>query len=386
MGSSLRKGQVRRTVREKLMGKAMGGWILISVLFLISFFILMGQYQAQVNREREEMINRVYRQDPGIARIVLNETMKGQRDDMAAGISAITELGYTREGFERQGKHIVSRQRGGLLLIVLFFLTGGGYYFWHWQRYWCKRNRQVEKDWLVEQKKVSDYKNQWNKQKRLRENMKVFTENIAHQLKTPLARITLALDVMEQGNMSQKRDMCLRELEEVRNLVEEVLNLARMESGKVPLHSVPIEFHPMLEEAIEKTGKKEKYQWEFSGSGDPGLLYYGDEVWLLQAFFNLYENAARYTPQGGRIETEIHSDPQGISMEIRDSGGGIPDEAMEALFERFYCANSQDMTRTGIGLNLAREVIQKHHGRMQVYNSGDGAVFSVWLPVYALKG
>lgn len=371
-------------MNEKIFGKAIGGWILISVLFLICLLILLGQFQAKINREREEMINRIYRQDPGVARVVLNETMK-EKQTSFSDISAISNLGYTQESFAQQGNRVMSRQRMVLLFFVVIFIIGGGFYFWNWQRYWCRKKKQIEKAWQAEQKKVSDYKIQWNKQNRMRKNMKVFTENIAHQLKTPLARITLALDRMEQENMSEKRDMCLRELEDVRNLVEEVLNLARMESGKVPFHSVPIEIIPMLEDAIEKTGKKERYRWKFTGNGDRELLYYGDEVWLLQAFFNLYENAVRYTPEGGKIWTEIYSDSQGIQLEIRDSGGGIPDEALEALFERFYCANSQDMTRTGIGLNLAREVIQKHHGRMQVHNDEDGAVFSVWLPVYILK-
>lgn len=379
------KGQGDLAVNEKIFGKAIGGWILISVLFLICLLILLGQFQAKINREREEMINRIYRQDPGVARVVLNETMK-EKQTSFSDISAISNLGYTQESFAQQGNRVMSRQRMVLLFFVVIFIIVGGFYFWNWQRYWCRKKKQIEKAWQAEQKKVSDYKIQWNKQNRMRKNMKVFTENIAHQLKTPLARITLALDRMEQENMSEKRDMCLRELEDVRNLVEEVLNLARMESGKVPFHSVPIEIIPMLEDAIEKTGKKERYRWKFTGNGDRELLYYGDEVWLLQAFFNLYENAVRYTPEGGKIWTEIYSDSQGIQLEIRDSGGGIPDEALEALFERFYCANSQDMTRTGIGLNLAREVIQKHHGRMQVHNDEDGAVFSVWLPVYALKG
>lgn len=371
-------------MKEKLYGKPMGGWVLISVLFLICLVVSLGQLQAKINAEREEMVNRIYQQDPGVARVVLNEIMKEKQVSSSEG-SAISNLGYTQESFAKQGSRVMSRQHIVLLFLMVIFIVGGGIYFWYWQSYWHKKKKQMEKAWRIDQKKISDYKIRWNKQKRLRKNMKVFTENIAHQLKTPLARITLALDRMEQENMSEKRDMCLRELEEVRDLVEEVLNLARMESNKVPLHSVPIEFIPMLEDAIEKTGKKKQYQWKFTGNGNRELLYYGDEVWLLQAFFNLYENAVRYTPEGGMIWTEIHSNSQGIELEIQDSGGGIPEEALEALFERFYCANSQDMTRTGIGLNLAREVIQKHHGRMQAHNGKDGAVFSVWLPMYALK-
>lgn len=373
-------------MREKPYSKVLGGWILLSVLFFICFIVAFGQYQMKVNRDREEIFNRIYQQNPEVARIVLNETMKGNPSEIDDEISAIEDLGYTWDNFNRQSKYVMAVHRMVLLGFVAFFLIGGVMYFWYWQKYWSQENMSINKEWNQEKQKVSNYKVQWNNQKRLRENMKVFTENIAHQLKTPLARITLALDMMEVENMSEKRDTCLEELEEVRNLVEEVLNLARMESGKVPLRSSPIEFIPMLEDAIEKTGKKELYQWEFSGSKHHELFYYGDEVWLLQAFFNLYDNAARYTPEGGVISTEIHPDKQGIQLEIKDSGGGIPEEALEALFERFYCANSQDLTRTGIGLNLAREIIQKHHGRMQVHNIEGGAVFSVWLPVYSLKG
>ena len=283
-------------MKEKQLEKILGGWILLSVLFLVCVLFTLSLYQREVNRDREEMINQIYQRDPEVARIVLNETMAGKNAEKTDVVSALTDLGYTKEGFYQQGKWDTLVYRVILLCLLVAFLVGGAVYFWYWQKHWYQRSRELAKGQRQEQKKVSDYKIRWNNQKRLRENMKVFTENIAHQLKTPLARITLALDMMEAENVYEKRDMCLNELEEVRSLVEEVLNLARMESGKVPFHSSPIEFIPMLQDAIEKTGKKALYQWEFLGSKDLDLLYYGDEVWLLQAFFNLYDNAAYNVP------------------------------------------------------------------------------------------
>lgn len=233
---------------------------------------------------------------------------------------------------------------------------------------------------------IAQYQILWENQTKLRQRMKTFTENIAHQLKTPLTRMTLALDMMEAENMTGKREICLQELEQVKPLVEGILNISRMESGRVTLMSKPADLLQLLHDAVRKTGQRERYRWEFRGNIHEELIFYGDEVWLTQAFFNLYENAARYTTEGGVIETEVFVEAGGIRLEIRDEGGEIPQQVMHAMFERFYSADSQDLTRTGIGLNLARAIVEKHHGRMQVYNEEGGAVFSVYLPVYPLKG
>lgn len=231
---------------------------------------------------------------------------------------------------------------------------------------------------------VKYYERLQDYQETLRKQMQSFTENIAHQLKTPLARIALTLDLMDETNWLGKREQCQVETEQIKPLVEGLLNVARLESGRVKMSKEALDLPLLLQDAVHKVKGWERYQWEWQGDVDE-LIYYGDEVWLLQGFFNLYENAASKTSDGGKIITRVLTESAGITVEIQDEGGGIPTEYLNILFDRFCSSNDQEMTRTGIGLNLAKEVMEKHHGRIGVHNEGQGAVFTIFLPVYDLK-
>ena len=158
-----------------------------------------------------------------------------------------------------------------------------------------------------------------------------------------------------------------------------------MENDRVKLHSEPMDLLKILKESIEKTGCKQQYRWTWDKNDSDDFMFYGDEVWLTQAFFNIYENAVRYTKENGEIRTEIIRTEQEIILKIHDQGGGIPEEILESLFQRFFTGNSQDLTRTGIGLNLAKSVIERHRGTLNVMNEENGAVFSTYLPLYHLK-
>lgn len=397
--------------------------------------LLFFQYQRKLTEQKMELVGALYLQDEETARTVLNQMMAG---DLGGNIGRKTEqaalLAAETFGYERDSFLMLDRRAGILFcgqvlgLMLLFFAACAG--LWHY------RSRKILADTerlhacLLDGRRkmkamavpgegqetalaefedilrresmgfaegvsrmlgsavadgVKQYRILWENQTGLRLQMKTFTENIAHQLKTPLARMMLALDMMEPGNMVEKREGCIRELEQMKPLVEGILNISRMESGKVVLASKPVDLLLLLQDAIRKTGQREPYRWEFQGNDREEIIIYGDEVWLTQAFLNLYENAARYSPLGGTIRTEIVRAAGGLQLEISDEGGGIPEEALQAMFERFFSADSQDVTRTGIGLNLARAVVEKHHGRLQVHNEGRGAVFSVFLPVYPLK-
>ena len=148
-------------MKEKQFRKIWGGWILLSVLFLICFLLSLSWYQREVSRDREEMINRIYQQDPKVARVVLNATMSGKDAGKTEVTSAVTDLGYTKEGFYQQGRQDVLVQYVALLCLVLVFLLGGVFYFWYWQKHWHQSNRELAKGWQQEQKKVSDYKLLW---------------------------------------------------------------------------------------------------------------------------------------------------------------------------------------------------------------------------------
>ena len=137
-----------------------------------------------------------------------------------------------------------------------------------------------------------------------KQQMQNFVENVAHQWKTPLARMTLSLELMTPENWQEKRENCLGEIEGIQPLVERLLNVARMKSGKVIFQSKPLELKMLLMDASRKVKEWQKIQWQWRGEKEEYLIY-GDEVWLEQAFFNLYENAGKQKMEILEIITEI---------------------------------------------------------------------------------
>lgn len=439
----------------------------VILLFFCLWVVLLLNQTRVLEQNNRHLLGVLYLQEREGARIAVNEMMRerseyNRGEIESAAAQAITNYGYTEAAFRSTQRRM--RLGDGFLVMVgglLLLLCGAGivscWYRTMLSRIWQlegqmqqgsrkmkemmqaeeKEEQRKEKErltWGIRQLRreseefpergmqqlgkslalcMEQYQILWENQTKLRQQMKRFTENLAHQMKTPLTRITLALDMMKQDNLEDKRGQCLQEVEQITPLVEGILNISRMESGRVTIQSKPMDLWLVLQDAVQKTGQREAYQWEFHGQfygsdngNNPGhihgdfpengkavderetiweeLIYHGDEVWLTQAFYNLYENAVRYTPAGGRITTLVTGEPGGILVEIHNEGAGIPEEAMQSLFERFFTADSQDLTRTGIGLNLARAVFEKHQGRLQVRNE-DGAVFSVFLPVYPLK-
>lgn len=218
-----------------------------------------------------------------------------------------------------------------------------------------------------------------------KQQMQSFVENVAHQWKTPLARMTLSLDLMTGENWQEKRENCLREIGGLQPLIERLLNVARMKSGKVVFQLKPLELKMLLMDAGRKVREWQKIQWKWYSEKEEYMIY-GDEVWLKQAFFNLYENAGKQKMEVPEISTEIEQEDSGIRIKIRDKGQGIDEKKMKNLFHRFYTGEQEAAGSTGIGLHLAYEIIGRHHGKIDVYNGEKGAVFEVFLPQFALKG
>lgn len=224
------------------------------------------------------------------------------------------------------------------------------------------------------------------RERQRKQKMQSFVENVAHQWKTPLARMTLSLDMMTEENWQKKREQCLAEIQGLTLLVERLLNMARMNSGKVAFDSKTVELGMLLQDAGKKVNIRRNIQWVWEEQGEEYFIY-GDEMWLEQAFFNLYENAARQMEEleEPHIITELRQEENGVRVLIEDEGQGLEEEEIEKLFHRFYTGGRGDGNSTGIGLSLACEIIRKHRGEILAYNGSRGAVFEVYLPSYSLK-
>jgi signal transduction histidine kinase len=215
---------------------------------------------------------------------------------------------------------------------------------------------------------------------------------VSHELRTPLAAIKGFSSAMlmfgkrmprgEQTAFLQEIDSAADRLTE---LVDNLLDLARLESGSLPIALAPLDLTETLRAAVEGTRAHHRHRVITSSLPSVPLNIQGDERRLRQVASNLLENAVKYSPEGGDIELSAAPVPDGgASFSVRDHGIGIPAAHLGKLFQRFYRVDTgpaRDIGGTGLGLAICRRIVEEHGGRIEVMSTeGEGSTFTVTLP------
>ena len=215
--------------------------------------------------------------------------------------------------------------------------------------------------------------------------------NISHEFRTPLAGIKAMVETLTGGAMDDKvaaKDFLTRidsEVDRLTQLVEELTELSRIETGKAELKKEPIDLNKLVEEVIAQLSPQaERQQLSISrefATNLPSVLADKDRV--RQVITNLVHNAIKFTPAGGRITITSRALEGSVVVHIADTGIGIPEEDLPRVFERFY---KGDKARagggTGMGLAIAKHVIQAHGGNIWVRSEeGKGSTFAFSLPL-----
>jgi signal transduction histidine kinase len=226
--------------------------------------------------------------------------------------------------------------------------------------------------------------------RRLEAMRRDFVANVSHELKTPIsalrAHLENLLDGVERPDPETLQVM-LAQSERLGRLVDQLLDLSRLESGDVPLHREEVALAPLVSQVlseIEVAGAGRTVELERAVPDDLPAVY-ADRERIHQVLFNLLDNAVRFTPAGGRVTVSADRHDGSVDVHVADTGPGIPPEHLPRLFERFYRADparSQKEGGTGIGLAIARSVVEAHGGRIWADSSpGQGSVFTFELPV-----
>ena len=175
-------------------------------------------------------------------------------------------------------------------------------------------------------------------------------------------------------------------LNRMQTLVTELLDLDRIESG-VDQISEPIDVGALVADVVleyAEPARMKQQQLEILPDADLPIIN-GDPMRLKQALSNLISNAVKYTPAGGQITVRLSRVEQRVLIEVQDTGYGIPAAAQAKLFQRFFRAKApgtENITGTGLGLSLAKAVIDQHGGKITVESeTGQGTTFQVWLPM-----
>ena len=218
-----------------------------------------------------------------------------------------------------------------------------------------------------------------------------FFANISHEFRTPLTLILGPVKRMQDAAVDQQ---CREELGLVhRNasrllqLVNQLLDLSRLESGSMKLQTAPEDIVPLLRgllQSFSSYAERKKISMAFTSSAET-IVVYIDRDKVQKIITNVLSNAFKFTPEGGRIEMSLAQDPHYVNVRISDTGIGIPAQKIPRIFDRFYQvdgSHTREQEGTGIGLSLTRELVELHKGTIAVESAeGEGTTFTIRLPL-----
>jgi PAS domain S-box-containing protein len=222
-----------------------------------------------------------------------------------------------------------------------------------------------------------------------------FLATLAHELRNPLAPIRNAVQLLKMGSPSEDtlrmaREIIDRQINHMVRLVDDLMDVSRITVGQVNLRNERVSLRRVLDDALEAAASaieagNHRLQVDIPGAA---LQLEGDPTRLSQIFQNLLDNAAKYTPPGGTITLRAAQVGDQIQVSVRDTGIGIASEMHPRLFELFTRVHPSDRIKTsglGIGLSLAKTLIELHLGKIEVHSDGPGtgSEFIVTLPALA---
>lgn len=218
-----------------------------------------------------------------------------------------------------------------------------------------------------------------------------FISNVSHELRTPLAAVKSLSETLQEGALEDGQaarrflSMMDKEIDAMAQIVQELLELSRIESGRAPLQKRSTTLCEIIQPAVDRM----RLQAERAGltleSYCPTDLpsIQADVDRIQQVLMNLLHNAVKFTPPGGHIEVNAHQEGNQVELEIRDTGVGIPETDLPRIFERFYKADrARSGGGTGLGLSIARHIIEAHGGKIWAESQpGEGSSFFFTLPI-----
>lgn len=240
--------------------------------------------------------------------------------------------------------------------------------------------------------------NEYNKKQQRK--MQSFIENIAHQIKTPLAAIILNLEFMQELHMDERMGRLVDESAgsafRIRDFIRTLLNISRFENKKVIIAADEVIIGSIITDSINNCmncmiheNQNDIFIVQYDDKCESAVIY-ADEMWLVEAIANVIGNSADYIRNisDGKVYITAGCDERKVVIRIEDNGNGLTVKDQDDIFDRFSTTrNSASDMHVGLGLNLSRLIIEAHYGIIKAGNSEEygGAEFTIILPRYRLK-
>ena len=220
-----------------------------------------------------------------------------------------------------------------------------------------------------------------------------FIATVSHELRTPLTSIRGALGLLSAGllgNVDVKAQNLLRiastNTERLIRLINDILDLERMDSGRAPLKLRRCSMYDLAREAVDTMttmADSAGIHFELTSYAPRDSIYFdADSDRMLQVLTNLFSNAIKFSPPGSTVSVQIDSNPNSLLLKVVDQGRGIPADRLEAVFDRFQQIESSDASKkggTGLGLAICRSIIQQHGGAIWAQPNQSGPGTTLWV-------
>ena len=379
-------------------------------LFLLPVFTLFLQGRFLLERETA-FLGRVHQEHPEweaeVLEMLYEET--DSEEELSAGQKAFLENGYTRKGPGILKGRLMQRKAlligGGasvLLTAALLLL------FLRLQ----KLHREDLTKLSQENRDLSEQLMEIPVLQRQNARLQQFIENIAHQIKTPLSRAMTSMELLRDFTEEENRDSeehflpdflrpfplkkrrddeknavyservseCITHLLGIRELIDRLLAIGRMEAGEVVFSSDPISLPAVLSEVLSEVPEENRPHLS-KNPENAAFIWHGSYSWTREAIRNLITNCLTHGKSSEPADITLFEQPEEYRITIRDHGPGFSDEDLPNIFDRFYQPQEVKKGHVGLGLNLAKLIIEGQKGEITAGNHPEGgAVFTLFLP------
>jgi two-component system sensor histidine kinase CpxA len=212
------------------------------------------------------------------------------------------------------------------------------------------------------------------------------SRDISHELRSPLARMNVALEIARQKSNNGDGPLLERietESKRLNEMISQILTLSKLESGTRDFDKNPVDMKGLVEQIVSDA------DFEAAAKGKAVKIVradecttFGNQNLLRSAVENVLRNAVRYTEKGTTVEVSLESDEKNTTVKVLDHGGGVPEEELQNLFRPFYRVGEARERKTGgigLGLAIAEQAIYAHHGTIEARNVGDGLIVEITL-------
>lgn len=215
---------------------------------------------------------------------------------------------------------------------------------------------------------------------------------VAHELRSPLTCISGFSELLMDNGVTREQSeeyaqIIIKESNRLSDLINKFLDISKIESGKSQMQKTPVDLKMLIEKVLDfnsQLAEKKQIRVDFDSPLEVPIVNL-DRDMMEQVILNLYSNAIKYSPENARITIRLHDNERDMTIDVEDTGFGISENSLPHIFEKFYRVSDNekviDITGSGLGLALVKEIVEIHGGKIKVRSAlGKGSTFTVVLP------